>query len=111
MGLRPEEKRAAELFGQWLSEHIKPGTRFSWESVEPDPPDLCFTVRQKASCAERWAVEVTTLVQYVEFNGEERNFQDFFALLRRMCERLNTALPQESGRGYLIWGSGPFESD
>src|ERR1700694_4200564 len=60
MALRPEEQHAAEVFERWLAEQ---GTRVKWEAVEADPPDLCFIVAQEHE--ERWAVEVTTLVQYV----------------------------------------------
>lgn len=74
MALRAEEKHAAEVFERWLAEKGRPEDRVTWEPVEADPPDLCFILERDGV---QWAVEVTTLVQYVEFNGEERNINDF----------------------------------
>ena len=108
MPLRPEEKYAAEALEKWLQGF---GLSVNWQAVEPDPPDLCFVVEGDGFAKEQWAVEVTGLFQYVDWNGEEKNIRNVQAPLHRLSQALNKALPEQVIVGYLMFGSGPFDAD
>jgi len=107
VAIRPEEELAAQLFDRWLSGL---GLTVKWRSVSPDPPDLAFTVAVQDREPEEWAVEVTGLFQYVDWNGKEGNIRNVQAPLERLAERLNKSTEhQQAVTGYLISGSGPFD--
>jgi hypothetical protein len=105
--LRPEERLAAQALERWLLDF---GLKVNWHGVEADPPDLCFVV-ESDDHAEKWAVEVTGLFQYVDWNGEEKNIRNVQAPLHRLSERLKKALPERTIVAYVVSASGPFDSD
>lgn len=69
MPLKDEERLSAEALEQYLSLN---GITSSWSGVDPDPPDLQFSVVRPNGATERWAVEVTGIFQYVDWNGAEK---------------------------------------
>ncbi len=103
MGIRPEEFESAERFKDFLSES---GRESKWYPVPSDPPDLCFEVGP-----ERWAVEVTGLFQYVEWNGSEKNIRNIEAPLEALCRRLEKLLPSKANLDYMLFVSAPFSPD
>jgi hypothetical protein len=105
--LRREERLSAELFQKWLERIVIKAT---WEPVEHDPPDLSFTIEREHSPPERWGVEVTSLFQYVDWEGKEGNRKNIEVPLQRLCELLKAHVPK-SVTGYLIFGSGPHDAD
>lgn len=60
---------------------------------------------------EEWAVEVTGLFEYVDWNGEEKNIRNVQAPLHGLCERLTKALPERTIVAYVVSRSGPFDAD
>jgi len=104
---RKEEEVAAESFSRWLTTH---GIRNDWRPVNPDPPDLEFLVSAGGK-AQRWAVEVTQVMQYVDWAGEEKSGKYLEGVVEDLRKRLERAIPEGTKLGYILEVAGPFPRD
>lgn len=107
MALRPEERMSADALQSHLQ--VRYGITSSWSGVDPDPPDLRFDITRPNRVAESWAVEVTGLMQYSEWNGDEVNRRIFEPKVFKVCERLNQELGPHMKHSYLLDVIGPFD--
>lgn len=82
----------------------------SWSGVDSDPPDLRFEITRPDTSAESWAVEVTGLIQYIEWEGSEVNRRIFEPAVFKLCKRLNEDLGPHMRHGYWLNVTGPFDA-
>jgi hypothetical protein len=106
LALREEERRSAEALKTYLQEFL--GYTANWSPVAADPPDLDFSVVRPANSPERWAVEVTGLFQYAEWEGAEVTRLAFEPKLHTMIERLSSNHQAEMKLSYGLWVDGPL---
>jgi hypothetical protein len=107
MKLRHEEQLSAEALQRHLqNEH---GIPSSWEGVDAERPDLRFTVIRCNRWRETWAVEVTSLVQYIDWDGKEGNRRLFEPAIFNMVKCLNQELGPQMKSGYWLEVVGPLE--
>jgi hypothetical protein len=108
VSVRPEER----LCGEALEWHLKEqyGISSSWSGVQPDPPDLRFDLTRTDGKTESWGVEVTGLVQYIEWNGDEVNRRVFEPAIFKMVKRLNEELGPSMTYGYFLNITGPLDA-
>lgn len=109
MPLRPEERLSAEALERFLQEQH--GITSSWSGVDACRPDLRFDIARPAGAAESWAVEVTGLIQYIDWTGSEVNRKVFEPAILRMCKRLNEELGPHMKQGYWLNVTGPFDAE
>jgi hypothetical protein len=106
MPLREEERLSSEALSAYL--HDRLGYSASWSPVAADPPDLEFSVVRRADVPERWAVEVTGLFQYAEWQGAEVTRLAFEPKLHKMIDHFNSEHEHEIQLNYGLWVDGPL---
>lgn len=106
MRLRDEERLSADALQRHLrDEH---GMASSWEGVDPDPPDLRFDVVRCDRWTETWAVEVTGLGQYIEWDGKEVDSRVFGPAISKIIKTINDELGPHMKSGYSLNVTGPL---
>ena len=108
MGVREEERRSAEQLKRYLQDEH--GIEATWEGVDPDPPDLRVTIRRPNGSTEAWAVEVTGLFQYIDWEGNEVTRRVFEPAIFRVCEKLNDELSAHMKSSYFLNVTGPLDA-
>lgn len=106
MPLREDERLSAEALNSYLQDCL--GYTASWSPVINDPPDVDFSVVLPGKSPERWAVEITGLFQYAEWEGAEVNRLAFQPRLHKMVERFNSEHEHEMTLTYGLWIDGPL---
>lgn len=101
--MKGNEERCARAFHGVLR---RSGMESMWVPVANDPPDLLFTVE-----AQRWAVEVTELHQYMTLpeRSEPESRHAFERPIERLCERIQKKAKFGAQRTYLIDFRGPID--
>ena len=100
--LRPDEEFAANRLQEMLTEI---GVASTWKPGD-DPPDIVFEVEGLG----RWAIEVTSLYQYITKDGKEESEAAVTEPLIKMSERAQAQVTDLSNSDYLIMGFGPILS-
>ena len=101
----PEETLSANLLKVYLEER---GVQAAYSQVFPDPPDFLFTIVTPSAVEERWAVEVTGIVQYLDWQGREYRRKDFESRLHELCATLNEDFEHEFTQSYGLFVVGPL---